>query len=115
MLDRRVRDPEDLMAIAGRAGDRRAAAGRLEAAGLPPAADDAAGAADARRCWLPRERAHEDDGLDARRRRRARRASLGGILIDSGQLTPEDAERVLQLQKEQNLRFGAAAVQARAC
>ena len=36
--------------------------------------------------------------------------SLGGILIDSGQLTPEDAERVLQLQKEQNLRFGAAAV-----
>ena len=37
--------------------------------------------------------------------------SLGGILIDSGQLTPEDAERVLQLQKEQNLRFGEAAVQ----
>ncbi len=37
--------------------------------------------------------------------------SLGGILVDSGQLTPEDAERVLQLQKEQNLRFGAAAVQ----
>jgi len=36
--------------------------------------------------------------------------SLGAILIDSGQLTPEDAERVLQLQKEQNLRFGAAAV-----
>ena len=36
--------------------------------------------------------------------------SLGGILIDSGQLTPEDAERVLLLQKEQNLRFGAAAV-----
>jgi protein-tyrosine kinase len=36
--------------------------------------------------------------------------SLGGILIDSGQLTPQDAERVLQLQKEQNLRFGAAAV-----
>jgi hypothetical protein len=36
--------------------------------------------------------------------------SLGGILIESGQLTPEDAERVLQLQKEENLRFGAAAV-----
>lgn len=36
--------------------------------------------------------------------------SLGGILIDSGQLKPEDAERILQLQKEQNLRFGAAAV-----
>jgi protein-tyrosine kinase len=36
--------------------------------------------------------------------------SLGGILIDSGLLRPEDAERVLLLQKEQNLRFGDAAV-----
>jgi protein-tyrosine kinase len=36
--------------------------------------------------------------------------SLGGILIDSGLLKPEDAERVLLLQKEQNLRFGDAAV-----
>jgi receptor protein-tyrosine kinase len=36
--------------------------------------------------------------------------SLGGILIDSGLLKPEDAERVLLLQREQNLRFGDAAV-----
>lgn len=36
--------------------------------------------------------------------------SLGGILIDSGLLKPEDAERVLLLQKEHNLRFGDAAV-----
>ena len=36
--------------------------------------------------------------------------SLGGILIDSGLLKPEDAERVLHVQKEQNLRFGDAAV-----
>jgi protein-tyrosine kinase len=36
--------------------------------------------------------------------------SLGAILIDSGQLKPEDAERVLQYQKQQNLRFGEAAV-----
>jgi len=36
--------------------------------------------------------------------------SLGGILVDSGLLKPEDAERVLLLQKEQNLRFGDAAV-----
>lgn len=36
--------------------------------------------------------------------------SLGGILIDSGLLTPEDAERVLLTQKEHNLRFGDAAV-----
>lgn len=36
--------------------------------------------------------------------------SLGGILVDSGLLRIEDAERVLLLQKEQNLRFGEAAV-----
>lgn len=36
--------------------------------------------------------------------------SLGGILIDSGLLKPEDAERVLLVQKEHNLRFGDAAI-----
>ncbi|MEP7102120.1 MAG: chain length determinant protein tyrosine kinase EpsG [Burkholderiales bacterium] len=36
--------------------------------------------------------------------------SLGGILIDSGLLKPEDAERILLVQKEHNLRFGDAAV-----
>lgn len=36
--------------------------------------------------------------------------SLGGILIDSGLLKPDDAERVLLVQKEHNLRFGDAAV-----
>jgi protein-tyrosine kinase len=36
--------------------------------------------------------------------------SLGGILIDSGLLKAEDAERVLLVQKEQNLRFGEAAI-----
>jgi receptor protein-tyrosine kinase len=36
--------------------------------------------------------------------------SLGGILVDSGLLKPEDAERVLLVQKEHNLRFGDAAV-----
>ena len=36
--------------------------------------------------------------------------SLGGILIDSGLLKPEDAERVLVVQREHNLRFGDAAV-----
>ena len=36
--------------------------------------------------------------------------SLGAILIDGGQLTPEDAERILLYQKEHNLRFGEAAV-----
>ena len=36
--------------------------------------------------------------------------TLGAILVDSGQLTAEDAERVLHYQKQHNLRFGEAAV-----
>lgn len=36
--------------------------------------------------------------------------TLGTILIDNGQLTMEDAERVLEYQKRENLRFGEAAV-----
>ena len=37
--------------------------------------------------------------------------SIGALLIDAGKLKPEDAERVLRLQREQNLRFGDAAKQ----
>lgn len=36
---------------------------------------------------------------------------LGAILVDGGLLRIEDAERVLQYQKQRNLRFGEAAVQ----
>jgi protein-tyrosine kinase len=36
--------------------------------------------------------------------------SIGAILLDSGQLKPEDAEAILRLQKEQGLRFGEAAI-----
>lgn len=36
--------------------------------------------------------------------------SIGAILLDSGQLKPEDAEHILRVQKEQGLRFGEAAV-----
>ena len=36
--------------------------------------------------------------------------TLGAILVDSGQLTAEDAERVLHYQKQHRLRFGEAAV-----
>lgn len=36
--------------------------------------------------------------------------SIGAILIDSGRLTPEDAERILRKQKEEGLRFGDAAI-----
>lgn len=37
--------------------------------------------------------------------------SIGAILIDAGKLTPEGAERILRLQREQGLRFGEAATQ----
>ena len=36
--------------------------------------------------------------------------TLGAILVDGGQLRPEDAERVLQYQKDHHLRFGEAAM-----
>lgn len=36
--------------------------------------------------------------------------SIGAILMDSGVLSPEDAERILLFQKEHDLRFGEAAV-----
>lgn len=37
--------------------------------------------------------------------------SIGAILIDSGKLTLDDAERILRFQKEHGLRFGDAAIQ----
>ena len=36
--------------------------------------------------------------------------TLGAILVDGGQLQPDDAERVLHYQKQHNLRFGEAAM-----
>ena len=39
----------------------------------------------------------------------SRDASIGKLLLDLGKITPEDAERVLRLQKEEGLRFGDAA------
>jgi receptor protein-tyrosine kinase len=36
--------------------------------------------------------------------------SIGAILLDAGLLRPEDAERILLLQRQENLRFGEAAV-----
>ena len=37
--------------------------------------------------------------------------TMGRILLDQGKITAQDAERILRLQKEQNLRFGEAAIQ----
>jgi protein-tyrosine kinase len=36
--------------------------------------------------------------------------SIGAILMDSGVLSPEDAERILLFQKEHDIRFGEAAI-----
>jgi chain length determinant protein tyrosine kinase EpsG len=37
-------------------------------------------------------------------------SSIGGLLLESGKITPENAERVLRMQKELGIRFGEAAV-----
>ena len=37
--------------------------------------------------------------------------SIGAILVDSGKLSPENAERIVRLQRERGLRFGDAAIQ----
>lgn len=36
--------------------------------------------------------------------------SLGALLVDAGKLSAQDAERVLRLQRDENLRFGDAAL-----
>jgi protein-tyrosine kinase len=40
-----------------------------------------------------------------------RDTSMGRILLDMGKLTPEDAERVVRLAKDEGMRFGEAAQQ----
>jgi len=37
--------------------------------------------------------------------------SIGGILVDAGRLKLEDAERILQFQRQKGLRFGDAGIQ----
>ncbi|MES1987320.1 MAG: chain length determinant protein tyrosine kinase EpsG, partial [Pseudomonadota bacterium] len=36
-------------------------------------------------------------------------SSIGKLLLDLGKIKPEDAERILRLQKAENIRFGDAA------
>ncbi len=36
--------------------------------------------------------------------------SIGGILVDSGRLTPDEAARIFEAQQEEGLRFGDAAI-----
>jgi chain length determinant protein tyrosine kinase EpsG len=42
--------------------------------------------------------------------RNGRDSSIGGLLLESGKITPENAERVLRTQKELGIRFGEAAI-----
>ncbi|WP_229261088.1 chain length determinant protein tyrosine kinase EpsG [Duganella levis] len=42
--------------------------------------------------------------------RGGRDSSIGGLLLESGKITPENAERVLRTQKELGIRFGEAAI-----
>ena len=37
-------------------------------------------------------------------------ASIGSVLLEMGKITPENAERVLRMQKELGIRFGEAAI-----
>jgi chain length determinant protein tyrosine kinase EpsG len=40
----------------------------------------------------------------------ATESSIGVLLLDAGKITPENAERVLRMQKELGIRFGEAAI-----
>ena len=37
--------------------------------------------------------------------------SIGALLVDAGRLTPEDADRILRVQRERGLRFGEAGLE----
>src|ERR1700712_1008098 len=52
----------------------------------------------------------DPNGTNSRPRAAGAGRSIGAILVDSGRLTPENAERILRLQKDEGLRFGEAAI-----
>ena len=64
-------------------------------------------------CYLGRENRMDNiksgHDLQAIARNTNRETSIGKHLLDLGKITPEDAERILRLQKEEGLRFGDAA------
>lgn len=54
----------------------------------------------------------EDQGIKTTARpAKSTGRSIGAILIDTGRLRPEDAERILRLQQGKGLRFGDAAIE----
>jgi len=52
----------------------------------------------------------DPNGTNFRTRAAGAGRSIGAILVDNGRLTPENAERILRLQKDEGLRFGEAAI-----
>lgn len=52
----------------------------------------------------------DPNGANFRTRAAGAGRSIGAILVDTGRLTPENAERILRLQKDEGLRFGEAAI-----
>jgi len=52
-----------------------------------------------------------DIDLERDKRKTGSKRSLGQILVEAKVLTPENAQRIIDLQKEKNIRFGEAAIQ----
>ena len=53
---------------------------------------------------------HTELSIAASEKMRRADSSIGGLLLESGKITPENAERVLRLQTELGIRFGEAAL-----
>lgn len=52
---------------------------------------------------------HQTANIAELRPEALREPSIGRMLLDQGKISPEDAERILRVQKEKGLRFGEAA------
>ena len=52
---------------------------------------------------------HTELSIAASDKMRRADSSIGGLLLESGKITPENAERVLRMQKDLGIRFGEAA------
>jgi protein-tyrosine kinase len=52
---------------------------------------------------------HTELSIAASDKMRRADSSIGGLLLESGKLSPENAERVLRMQKDLGIRFGEAA------
>lgn len=51
------------------------------------------------------------DDLDGQASRSSSKRSIGAILLDAGVISKDDAQRVIEYQREKRIRFGEAAIQ----